>query len=363
MKIKLKSLTLVNFKGARNRTVQFTDDTFIFGNNATGKTTLFDAFTWLLFGKDSDNRTDFGIKTVDERGNAIPKIDHEVTGVLEIDGKEVTFRRTLKEKWVKKRGFEETHFEGNETIYHVDDVPVSAGQYKAKVSELIDEGIFKLITSPVAFNNLKWQDRRAMLIEMAGGIDQDEIIRSMDSDADDKQWLINLFASEKTVEDHKKQIAAQIKRDKDELAMIPTRIDEAERSKPEVPEGGFGAVRLQLKDKTVELDKVNDKIHDASKAVQSITDEIAKEKQTLYNINTQIEAIENEARKKAKELTTVDTSVLDNLKAGKDKEIRRIQLLTGEIETIELDMTRKREEWAKVNAETIRADQKYCPTL
>jgi uncharacterized protein YhaN len=50
----LKSLKLVYFKGQKNLEVNFNPDiTDISGANETGKTTLFDSFTWLLFGKDS----------------------------------------------------------------------------------------------------------------------------------------------------------------------------------------------------------------------------------------------------------------------------------------------------------------------
>lgn len=66
--ITLKSLLLVNFKGVRELRLDFTQQvTVISGENGTGKTTIFDAFHWLLFGKDSTGRSDsnFNIKTID----------------------------------------------------------------------------------------------------------------------------------------------------------------------------------------------------------------------------------------------------------------------------------------------------------
>ena len=63
--ITLKSLSLVNFKGVRSQEIKFSDQvTVVCGENGTGKTTVFDAFLWLLFGKDSTGRSDsnFNIK-------------------------------------------------------------------------------------------------------------------------------------------------------------------------------------------------------------------------------------------------------------------------------------------------------------
>ncbi|MBP7398205.1 MAG: AAA family ATPase [Chitinophagales bacterium] len=73
MKISLKKLSLLNFKGIRQRTIEFNDVTNIFGKNEAGKTTLFDASLWVLFGKDSTDRKDFAIKTLDENNEPFHK--------------------------------------------------------------------------------------------------------------------------------------------------------------------------------------------------------------------------------------------------------------------------------------------------
>ena len=64
-KVKILKLSLLNFKGIKQLEITFNGTTKIYGDNATGKTTLVDAFTWLLFGKDSTDRKDFSIKTFD----------------------------------------------------------------------------------------------------------------------------------------------------------------------------------------------------------------------------------------------------------------------------------------------------------
>lgn len=110
-KITVKQITLLNFKGIRNLTVDFDErETIISGRNGSGKSTIFDAFTWLLFGKDSYDRKDFNIKTLDAGNNTIPKLPHEVTGTLSVNGEDVKLKKSYKENWVKKRGSAEETF-------------------------------------------------------------------------------------------------------------------------------------------------------------------------------------------------------------------------------------------------------------
>lgn len=63
-KIELKQLRLINFKGVADQTIEFSKVTRISGANRTGKTTIYDAFTFLLFGKDSAGKQDFSIKPI-----------------------------------------------------------------------------------------------------------------------------------------------------------------------------------------------------------------------------------------------------------------------------------------------------------
>src|SRR5688572_14845142 len=99
MEIVLKRLTLINFKGIRNLTIEFGQQTNVYGRNEAGKSTIVDAFLWVLFGKDSADRADFGIKTLDSKNRVIPKLSHEVEAVFEIDGSEEIAKKVLEEKW------------------------------------------------------------------------------------------------------------------------------------------------------------------------------------------------------------------------------------------------------------------------
>lgn len=226
--MKLTKLELLNFKGLKSFTINLNGDVVIRGDNATGKTTVFDSVCWLLFGKDSLDRADFEIKTLDG-GNPIHKVNHEVTGTFTLDeGGTVELKRVYREKYSSPRGGDIT-LTGHTTDYFVDGVPKKEKEYKEVINTLIDESIFKLITNPLYFNETySWQNRRKLLLEMCGDIDDAAVINSRD----DLRRLAELLEG-RTVDDHRKVVAAKKTAINKELDMIPIRIDEAVRNKPE----------------------------------------------------------------------------------------------------------------------------------
>lgn len=227
--MKLTKLELLNFKGLKSFAINLSGDVVIRGDNATGKTTVFDSVCWLLFGKDSLDRADFEIKTLDG-GEPIHKVNHEVTGTFTLDeGGTVELKRVYREKYSSPRGGDVT-LTGHTTDYFVDGVPKKEKEYKEIVSSLIDESIFKLITNPLYFNETySWQNRRKLLLEMCGDIDDISVINSRD----DLRRLAELLEG-RTVDDHRKVVAAKKTAINKELDMIPVRIDEAMRNKPEI---------------------------------------------------------------------------------------------------------------------------------
>ncbi len=226
--MKLTKLELLNFKGLKSFTINLNGDVVIRGDNATGKTTVFDSVCWLLFGKDSLDRADFEIKTLDD-GEPIHKVNHEVTGIFTLDeGGTVELKRVYREKYSSPRGGDVT-LTGHTTDYFVDGVPKKEKEYKEMVSSLVDESIFKLITNPLYFNETySWQNRRKLLLEMCGDISDEDVIASHD----ELRRLAELLEG-RTVDDHRKVVAAKKTAINKELDMIPIRIDEAVRNKPE----------------------------------------------------------------------------------------------------------------------------------
>ena len=227
--MKLTRLELLNFKGLKAFTIHFNGDVIIRGDNATGKTTVFDSVCWLLFGKDSLDRADFEIKTLD-RGEPIHKVNHEVTGTFTLDeGGTVELKRVYREKYSSPRGGEVT-MTGHTTDYFVDGVPKKEKEYKEIVNSLVDENIFKLITNPLYFNETySWQNRRKLLLEMCGDISDEDVI----AEYSELKALTDILSGH-SVDDHRKVVAAKKTAINKELDMIPVRIDEALRGKPTI---------------------------------------------------------------------------------------------------------------------------------
>ena len=176
--MKLLSMRLTNFKGIRQADFDFPDggNYNIYGANEAGKSTTFDALTWLLFGKDSSDATDFSVKTI-VNGEPLHHAEHSVECAFLINGFRVTLKKVFKEKWQKPRGKLEAQFAGHTTDYYVNDVPKSATEYKRYINEIIAEKTFKVLTNPLYFNEkMKDAERRTILMDIIGGVDQDEII-------------------------------------------------------------------------------------------------------------------------------------------------------------------------------------------
>lgn len=228
--MKLLKLNLQNFKGIRNSEFDFGGiDATIYGDNATGKTTVFDSLCWLLFGKDSLDRADFEIKTL-ENGEPIHKVNHEVEAeFLNDDGNSFTLRRVYREKYSSPR-CGGTKLTGHTTDYFINDVPVKEKEYKQYINDVIAEDVFKLITNPLYFNEqYSWQNRRQLLLKMCGDVDDESVINSR-SELTRLAELLN----GRTVDEQRKIVAAKKTAINKELDMIPVRIDEALRNKVDI---------------------------------------------------------------------------------------------------------------------------------
>lgn len=274
-KIILKSLALVNFKGVRDFSIAFNDGiTTVCGDNGTGKTTLYDAYLWLLFGKDSTGRSDgangFNVKTTGEDGKPIYRLEHSVTAVLEVDGKEIKLQRSLVEKWQKVNGTIDEVMK-DETQYFINDVRTGTKkEYQAEISEIIPEDVFRMITNPYYFTSLSAETQKDMLLEMVGNIDDEEVA------ATDPDFLALLDQINGTsLAKWAREIAAKKKACNDALATIPASIETAQKLMPESEE--WAVLEKQLKEVQDRVKEIDAQIADKS----ALNDEAYKRKMAL----------------------------------------------------------------------------------
>ena len=349
MDIRINKMILHNFKGIKDLEINANGESLsIYGDNATGKTTVFDAFTWLLFNKDSLGRSDFGIKTQDEYGNAIHNLEHSVECELAIDNSILTLKKVYAEKWTKKRGSAEAEFSGHETKYFVNEVPVAKKDYEAKISSIIDETLFKIITNPLFFNeNMKWQDRRAILLNLCENISDEDLL-----DKDEKFAPLKDELKGRTIQEYKKIIQSKQAGINDELKSIPQRIDEANRAIADV----------------VEVDETEKA--STEKKIADLNDEILAIKNGASFDNTELLALQNKKREilnKKPDVTDIQNEhdkyakELQNVLFEITKYERDIRLYFENIQDLESKAKVMREKWHEVNNQQYDGKD-ICPT-
>lgn len=372
----LNSLTLCNFKGERNRTTTFNADiTTISGANGLGKSRHFDAFLWLLFGKDKENRTDYEIKTHDANGNVAPHIDVVVTGEMTVNGERIKLTRKLVENWVTPKMSNDAVFKGHETKCLWNDVPVSVTEYAKRVSAICDERLFKMITNPLFFSSLNWKNQREQLFAMAGNISDDDIAGN---NADFRALLDKLTG--KSFDDYKAEIAAKKRALRKELSEIQPRIDQTERMKPESYdwdsisgelelvngdiaklEDVIAGLNRALTDKNAAADAKfeetrqlrRDLMHCASRMDDIVNDANRKEGERVFAANKAIAALKLDLEKRKLDISTRDKRI-STARFQIDAIDKQIQKLNGERES-------KRAEWFDVNGRQY-AGVDICPT-
>lgn len=235
MRMILKSLHMENFKGIKSLDVNFSNKTSIKGQNAVGKTTIFDAFTWLLFNKNSAGEEKFNVRPLDKDGKRIDNVEIKVVGVIDVDGKEVELSKIQKQNWVKKRGTDTVTLQGNVNSFEIDGYPKSEAEFKAYISGLAQsEEMFKMLTNPQYFSSLKWKDQRDILMKLTTEVSDVELAKEMFDENAYAESLIEELEKAPSTDDIRAKFQKALTEWKKKQAEIPVRIDEAEKSKVDV---------------------------------------------------------------------------------------------------------------------------------
>lgn len=367
-KIFVKSLSLVNFKGVRELDLQFVDgENMIGGSNGTGKTTVFDAFTWLMFGKDSTGRSDsnFNIKTLDDAGKPIYHLDHSVVAVMCVDGADVKLERKYVEVWQKQSGTTDMFLKNHKTEFFVNDVKCATKkEYDAEVNEIINESVYKMITNPWYFPQLSADNQKSMLIDMAGEVSDEEVAATNKNFA---KFLEDLNG--KPMEKMAKEIQAKKRACNEILDRIPSQIETAENVMPEAED--WDAIDAEIKNKLKEIEDIDATIADKSKVNEqeyerkaSIQNQIGDAKLELANVKNEIRANASQARNVAiQEINNIQLQIQGNDNMIKSTN-RLIENQEKEIESKEINVKALREEYKKLFASMIEFDdgQFICPT-
>ncbi len=362
-KVVLESITMRNFRGEKDRTTEFNYvETTIKGENGIGKSRHFDAFIWLLFGKDSQDRKDYNVKTIID-GKPLERVDTEVSGVINVDGEVIRLRRAYVEKWRKPRGQTEEVFDGHEHELHWNDVPLKVGEYNARISNIIDDSVFKMITNPMFFANMKWQDQRDVLFQLAGTITDQEVA------AGNEDYIALLDKiSGKSMADFKREIAARKRKLKDELNKIQPRIDQTHHLMPESSD--FDALEKEVANLDKQLENIDKSITDKTTAIRQQYEGVQAKHRKVNDMKSKLQSILNDAKMKAKESAFKANSERRELESeikALESEIsieeRTVKSLTSEVEKLESELKSKEEKttelrnkWYEENAKEYTGD-------
>ncbi|SFW16656.1 AAA family ATPase [Chitinophaga sancti] len=371
MKLILKKLTLHNFKGILDMSLDFVHKTKISGANESGKSTIVTAFYWLLTGKDEFDRKDYEIKNTYKK--ELNRQSHEVEGVFSVDGREVTLKRVYLEDWQRPKGQSREVFKGHYTDFYVNGVKcATATEYQQKVEEIIPANILKMVTNPLFFNTLSWQDQRRGLLALAGEITTDEIIGSIASADNDFSTLLMVLNSGKKLEDYKKELAAKKNTLKKSAIEFPARIDEAMRRTPEAHD--WVVLQSDIDKRTNRIKEIELVLMDSSKALTERQKGITAKSNQLFSKKQDAEKIRSKVHtdlltqqsKGGLEITGLKNQISAaerNIQFRKDEVVRKerdIENWQKDIEQLDIQIKARKDGWDDYNSKTFSFDESSC---
>jgi DNA repair protein SbcC/Rad50 len=373
----LKSMTLRNFKGCEKLTINFNGElTTIKGDNGTGKTTVVDAWNWLISGKSTEFKADFDVKTKNPDGTYKHKLEHEVSAIINITGHDRELKRLMKEKWTKKRGSEEEEFTGHETTFYIDEVPCNQTQYLREIETFfINEKTAIMLSNIFYFNSLKWNEQREILTKISPQISQDDIFISMGVHCSETQinHLKTSLSNLKNIDGYTSEIKAKFKKVQDEIKEIPVRISEVHRATES--EVNFDEIERLVNVEKAKIEEVEQKIKleqssyaDRQKQVQEVYKTKSNEKFEMeQSYNSQVRNLSSVYVTKIQDLTTKLNEHKSKLNAHVSehtKKQQRVIELEGFINQKENLCNNLLEEWKNINKSTLAETNinNSCPT-
>lgn len=329
-RINLEKLTILNFKGIEKMVVEFSDITDVFGKNESGKTSIWDAFNWLITGKESNNSERFPIKRLDKNGEAIQNIDVSVEGKFIItdsetaEVQELLIKREFVEMWgAEKRGSSNIVFKGNTNKYYWNNSPLETEtDYNSRISAAFgSDQTFKILTNPAFFSSdsFDWENRRSILEDLAGGELTDDVILMENPNL---EGLISVLKN-KSLKDIKSESSHNKKLLKDEQSKIKTRIEEAKLSK--VDPVDEDSINQKIDEAHKELAVIDDKLSSISKRQEAANKNRTDAQQKIWAIEAENAKIHNDANIAFSHDSINSNSVLSNLESLKSEKLSKIK--------------------------------------
>lgn len=380
MSLILTSLTITNFKGLQSLHMVFDKkENHIYGKNGAGKTTLFDAFRWLLDGKDSSDKENFQIKPI-INGVQLERVDSVVEANLLWNDTPISLKKIHQEIWTRPGGKGEEVFKGNTNVFYWNDDVLTEKKYLSNMSEIIDITKLKLFSNVGYFNTMNPSDRRAILVDMAGVKDSTELINSNP----DYAFIGDFLNQKKTFKEFKASIANNKKRTKDELAGKEPAIKELERQSA-LLQRPFGRLKDDLDKKELEFSGIETALNDKSIANKEQDERREALRKQKWQYENEAEVITNalatgiaakfnkpdegklkiqQAIKTQEGALKVISEEIEQIKTRLSNGSKTVEGLHKELESAESSIISFRAQWDLENKASILFDEKdfSCPT-
>ena len=369
MEIKFKKIRIRNFRGLvsfdanlEGRSVR------ISGANGLGKSSVADAITWVLFGKDSRRRTAFPIDPVDDEGRIIHNLDVSVELEMLIDGQPTTLRRRRQEKWVQKRGMTTEQLDGHQTTCYIDGRPLPSSDFSSHVDTIVKEELFRALTTPDYFPSLPMDQQYLLLVKIFGTRTLAEIAAN-DAEA---MKVVDVPGS-RSLDQYRQGLSYDLQRTRKEQELIPVRLSEVQGFIEQVKAKGADGKTAQRHAKGIEekLRQVTQEIDSMAGVVRAENARHNDQRAYIQQLRQQRDAIEDRIEKQNREARTLHQSLVckakEELEATEERHTAAKTMLglhERRLKDLEQQLEDFRRRWEEVERLSFswNAEEAVCPT-
>lgn len=369
MEIKFKKIRIRNFRGLvsfeanlEGRSVR------ISGANGLGKSSVADAITWVLFGKDSRRRTAFPIDPVDDEGRIIHNLDVSVELEMLIDGQPTTLRRRRQEKWVQKRGMTREQLDGHQTTCYIDGRPLPSSDFSSHVDTIVKEELFRALTTPDYFPSLPMDQQYRLLVKIVGTRSLAEIAAK-----DEEALKVVDELGQRSLDQYRQGLSYDLQRTRKELELIPVRLSEVQGFIEQVKAKGADGKTAQRHAKGIEekLRQVTQEIDSMAGVVRAENARHNDQRAYIQQLRQQRDAIEDRIEKQNREARTLHQSLVckakEELEATEERHTAAKTMLglhERRLKDLEQQLIDFRRRWEEVERLSFswNAEEAVCPT-
>lgn len=369
MEIKFKKIRIRNFRGLVNFEANLEGRSVrISGANGLGKSSVADAITWVLFGKDSRRRTAFPIDPVDDEGRIIHNLDVSVELEMLIDGQPTTLRRRRQEKWVQKRGMTTEQLDGHQATCYIDGRPLPSSDFSSHVDTIVKEELFRALTTPDYFPSLPMDQQYRLLVKIVGTRTLAEIAAK-----DEEALKVVDELGQRSLDQYRQGLTYDLQRTRKELELIPVRLSEVQGFIEQVKAKGADGKTAQRHAKGIEekLRQVTQEIDSMAGVVRAENARYNDQRAYIQQLRQQRAAIEDRIEKQNREARTLHQSLVckakEELEATEERHTAAKTMLglhERRLKDLEQQLEDFRRRWEDVERLSFswNAEEAVCPT-